>query len=107
MHIRPALAALALACVLVPAAEAQAVRCYPWAAAFKGIYEEYGELPAFISVAQNGAVITFTVNPESRSWTMWSQISPETACMIAAGTDWGAPPQSVIDGVKAKAGRGT
>lgn len=104
MHIRPALAALALACAPLPAF-AQA--CFPWADALKIDHEQFGQLPAFIASTDGGAVIVLTVNEKSGAWTLWVQPNPDIMCVAATGEGWEKAPQTVIDGVKARAGRGT
>ena len=104
MHIRPALAALALACAPLPAF-AQA--CFPWADALKIDHEQFGQLPAFIASTDAGAVIILTVNEKNGAWTLWVQPNADVMCVAATGEGWEPAPQTVIDGVKAKAGRGT
>lgn len=52
MHIRPALAALALACASLPAF---AQVCFPWADALKIDHEQFGQLPAFIASTDGGS----------------------------------------------------
>lgn len=82
----------ALACVLLCTAstvQAQTqLNCGKPADAFADIAKQYGERPAQVFVRDNGQVVFFTVNPESGTWTLWAQQSPDTICPVMGGDSW-------------------
>lgn len=108
--MRLPLAALAAALFLLsegffggPALAQQQVQCTSWDNMRDALYTKYGEQPAFTAITEGGSVVIITVNPTTKTWTVLSMQNPDSACMVAAGNDWGAAP----DGIKAKPGQGT
>lgn len=89
-----ALAAAGLLCLGLSSANAAV--CGPWADVFAAIREARGEAPAFIAEAPGG-VVTFTVNPETHTWSMVVQPSAERACIIGMGEGWSEAPPSVAN----------
>lgn len=93
----------ALAC-LFSAYPVLAAQCGPWDKMLQMAFDQYGELPAFISVTDSGAVLTITINPDKHTFTIFAQPNAETMCAVASGTDWSEAPAAVRDGPKKNAG---
>lgn len=83
--------------------KAAGVECGPWQDMLRAAFERYGELPAFISIADsNQAVLTVTVNDETGTYTVFAQTTAETMCAVASGKDWRPAPEGVRNAPKTK-----
>lgn len=84
-------------------AKAAGVQCGPWEDMLRAAFERYGELPAFISIADsNGAVLTITVNDETGTYTVLAQTDADMMCAVASGKDWRAAPEGIRNAPKTK-----
>ena len=83
---------LALACVFmcaqIGASQAEPLGCNKPKDAFADVGKQYGEVPVAVMVRDGGQVIFLTVNPETGTFTIWAQQSPDTICPVMGGDSW-------------------
>ena len=78
-------------------ARAAGVPCGPWEVMLRALYETHGEVPTYIATTTSGVVLTVTVNPETKTFTVLSQSNPDTMCMVSVGENWRDAPANVRD----------
>ena len=105
-HAVIAAAILYVLAILLGSIQATAASvCGPWETLLRGLYEKHGELPAFIATTANGIVLTVTINPETKTFTVLSQSDPDTMCMISVGENWREAPEGVRKAPTIKPGK--
>jgi hypothetical protein len=87
---------VALAIFLPQANAAANPQCVPFRVALDKAKEIYGQEPAFIATTAGGAVLTVTLNPATKSWTLWVQVGSEMMCVVSFGGGWETPPDSIV-----------
>jgi hypothetical protein len=69
-------------------------KCGKWDDVLKEHYKATGELPETGGVVQGG-VLTLTLNPDTKTFSIFVQPSPEVMCAMAYGMHWTKYPDSV------------
>lgn len=88
-----ALAAVSVMLAASPAA-AQQPACTERSSVLNHLSSRYSETPVAMGVANNGGMIEILSSKSGKSWTIILTMPNGMTCMIAAGENWEALPQS-------------
>lgn len=77
--------ALMAALAAAPAQAQDQPVCVLTADAIEWLMRDYGEEPTVLMLRPSGSAILVVVNPQTQSWTILVQQTPETSCIVAAG----------------------
>ena len=78
---------LAIVCLFAGPALADPV-CIPYKGTLALVDRYYGEVPTFAGITGTGALLTVTINPVTRDFTLWLQSGPDTICPLIGGDQW-------------------
>jgi len=77
-----------------PTANAQQPACTERSSVLNHLKSRYSEVPVAMGIANNGGMIEILSSKEGKSWTIILTMPNGMTCMIAAGENWEALPQS-------------
>ena len=94
---------LTTASLAAPAAsqeQGKTMQCLKRSVAIKHLGKIYSEIPIAIGLTNNGAVLEVLSSKTGKNWAIMVTLPNGTACMIAAGQNWGKIPFAKIFGPK-------